>query len=515
MPRLVRRQSLASRISSYLNPLDHLLHLATWIESQDWDGFQQSFATPIGLTLNLLCLISRANYSEDRVRGGAQDVLIRRAGGSYSSGWGGGLSYFVCASSANAVSSSSSDDNLLSCAPLPSNDGGSFLYLRRQLGSLAWTLLAISCVNAIYCFTRRKPYRLFESNIEIEPATPSARRVRVDSSPSEIRFFSKLLSPILDSPDDRSHPDKTRDVWEISVWDPSPLSLRIFSLFSPAHALIYFLSFPINTRSSNLTGTPNANAIGVVSTVILSQVLVSLQLYYVQKSFTQQVKDHTIIHKEVLHEYDAKYVHPRLNVIRRDVAIQPDDPDTGKRGSVEVFTPTFNRQGFRTTPNPNYVGYTASKGTGDTSSALGFTPGAQQQKHFSPFKKGPISQPQFGASTSRKSASVSTGCEDIAVGSTRVKGRERGRERDKENERDAYRDTREREREREKDAGGYGGYSRSATVGMNGLVNMSRENSRQLSPSKMPSPLKRGVRGSSYAGSLGTPLGTPSRRHAI
>ncbi|KAL7269196.1 hypothetical protein RUND412_008153 [Rhizina undulata] len=39
-------------------------------------------------------------------------------------------------------------------------------------------------------------------------------------------------------------------------------------------------------------------------------------------------------------------------------------------------------EGFRTTPHPNYLRNTAPKETRDTSSALDFTPGVQQQKHF-------------------------------------------------------------------------------------------------------------------------------------
>jgi hypothetical protein len=85
MPRLVRRRSLIERIKTYLNPLDFLLWLSEEIET--WDLDSKAFANPIGLALNFLFLICKANSgpaigSGDDVFGDAQS----------RSGW---LAWFV------------------------------------------------------------------------------------------------------------------------------------------------------------------------------------------------------------------------------------------------------------------------------------------------------------------------------------------------------------------------------------------------------------------------------------
>jgi hypothetical protein len=66
MPRLIRRQPLADRIASYLNPADFLLWLSEELESHGWDQIEKEWAALIGFGLNLAFLIARANS-----RGGA------------------------------------------------------------------------------------------------------------------------------------------------------------------------------------------------------------------------------------------------------------------------------------------------------------------------------------------------------------------------------------------------------------------------------------------------------------
>ena len=69
MPRLVRRRPLAERIKAYLNPLDFLLWLSEELDSSDWDQWQKDWATPIGIGLNLVLLVARANSGPSARRG--------------------------------------------------------------------------------------------------------------------------------------------------------------------------------------------------------------------------------------------------------------------------------------------------------------------------------------------------------------------------------------------------------------------------------------------------------------
>lgn len=87
-PRLVRRRPLAERIQSYLNPLDFLLWLWEEIDSNDWDQFEKDWALPVGVALNVVFLIARANSRPSGSR--AVDDVFGDDGGVP---W---LSWFVC-----------------------------------------------------------------------------------------------------------------------------------------------------------------------------------------------------------------------------------------------------------------------------------------------------------------------------------------------------------------------------------------------------------------------------------
>ena len=61
MPKFVRRQPLSERIAAYLNPYDFLLWLSEEIDSRGWDQLEKEWAIPIGVILNLVFLVARAN----------------------------------------------------------------------------------------------------------------------------------------------------------------------------------------------------------------------------------------------------------------------------------------------------------------------------------------------------------------------------------------------------------------------------------------------------------------------
>ncbi|RMZ81377.1 hypothetical protein DV738_g2262, partial [Chaetothyriales sp. CBS 135597] len=321
MPKFVRREPLSGRISAYLNPYDFLLWLSEEIDSQGWSQLDKEWALPLGIGFNLAFLIAKANNGTQSQ--GDDDVF----GDSGRAGWVVWLATFVV----------------------------HFLSL-------------VSLVNAVYTFWRKKCYRLFESSIDDVPSTPSARRVRVDSSPvasSPLRFLASIVGT--ESAQARAHPDATRDVWEVTVWDPLPLSLQLFCFFSPGHILIYSLFLPT-------VPTDPRPSITIVTTIFLA-FLFSLQLWLLQTQFSRQSKDAAFISKEVLHEYDTKFVRPRTQPLYRDVGTQFSEQASymsardSRYNVVETYTPTIvvNR-GFRTNPNPNYSQHTDPDGV--DSSAL-------------------------------------------------------------------------------------------------------------------------------------------------
>jgi hypothetical protein len=240
--------------------------------------------------------------------------------------------------------------------------------------------------NAAYTFLRKRHYRLFENPMDNAPGTPSAHRVQVDSSPKS--------------------PDPIREVWELAVWDPIPVCLRLFCLFSPGHVLIYWLFLPI----SPLDPRPS---ITVVTTIILAALL-SLQLLFLQSNHAQQAKDMAIIHKEVLNEYDTKFVHPRLNPPVRDVGTQFTASDRGinskEENEVVTYTPTIIlRRGFRTNPNPDYAKL-LPQATVSSPNPIFQTPAGYPRRDSTPLRTSDaiIRQPQFRLSTSSKPVNIGT-----------------------------------------------------------------------------------------------------------
>ncbi|KAI4263198.1 MAG: hypothetical protein L6R42_001654 [Xanthoria sp. 1 TBL-2021] len=352
MPRLVRRRPLLERISAWLNPLDLWLWLSEGFDSSDWEQWQKDWSITVGISLNITFLIARANTgSRSRRRG--DDVF---------------------------------------------GDADNYTGLTAWLATFTVHILSLlSLANAAYTFYRRRHYRLFECSIDAVPSTPSAHRVRVDSSPvssSPLRFLSSMLAA--DNAASRSHPDATRDVWELAVWDPTPLSLRLFCLFSPGHILVYWLFLP--------TGITDPRPSTTVVTTIALIVLLSTQLTMLQSGFSQQSKDSTVVYKEVLNEYDTKFVHPRTRPLTRDVGTQYSNSSTSMNpgsASVDTYTPSIiiNR-GFHTRPNPNYMKHVdpdAPRGTPTRHYANGCIPSSVTSRDMSsPLRPTTaIRQPQF------------------------------------------------------------------------------------------------------------------------
>ena len=146
----------------------------------------------------------------------------------------------------------------------------------------------------------------------------------------------------------RAHPDATRDVWELRVWDPKSSALRLFCYFSPGHVLLYWLFLPTAAQDPRPSTT-------IVTTMLLAALL-SFQMYLLQSSFSLLSKDTALIQKEVLNEYDIKYVHPRTQPLMRDVGTQFSQ--RGTTNTVDIYTPvTIINKAFQTYPNPAYLGH--------------------------------------------------------------------------------------------------------------------------------------------------------------
>lgn len=312
MPPLVRRRPLLERLQTYLDPWDFLLWLSEELNDDAHEEFLNNYATFIGIALNFAFIVARgaANGGDSR---GSDDVF-----GDIEEHTGSGWLAWIATFSVHAL-----------------------------------TLLC--CLNTFYTFLRKRHYRLFEQPVDLAPNTPSAHRVRVDSSPasasSPVSYIKNVISAATASA--RAYPDPEREVWEVSVWDPKPFSLTTFTLFSPGHILVYYALLP----TAPLDPRPSVT---VVMAIVFGAVL-SLQLGFMKTSFIQQAKDSALIHGEVMNEYDTKFVHPFLTRPVRDVGTQSRESSLTPRGAkfreVDLYTPTtLVNRGFKTNPNPNYAG---------------------------------------------------------------------------------------------------------------------------------------------------------------
>jgi len=220
-----------------------------------------------------------------------------------------------------------------------------------------------------------------------------------------------------ESAESRAHPDNTRDVWELSVWDPLPISLQLMALFSPLHILIYMFELPLNSLDARPSVT--------VFKCLVLQVTLSALLLLLNAKNEQKQKDTAIIQKEVFREYDTKFVHPRLHPVVRDVATQvtmdhtEDDPED----SVLSGTPTtLIRRGFQTHPNPNYMKHI------DPDNSRGASPASNimNPSLFTPATKSRHSD-QYGISQQTKTRKVRQSMPaSPAISSTAVAGTSTG-----------------------------------------------------------------------------------------
>ncbi|KAM3419559.1 hypothetical protein BST61_g2899 [Cercospora zeina] len=309
MPRLVRKRPLIERIKAYLDPWDLLLWLAEELNDDAYDEWLQLWSTPIGLGLNITYILAKGASARGAGAGG-DDVF--GDDGSSGSGW--------------------------------------FAWLASLL---VYALTILCCANALFTFWRRRSYRLFEQAVDVPPPTPSAHRVRVDSSPmssSPLRYLQAVMASATAS--SRAYPDAEREVWELTIWDPKPFNLSTFTLFSPGHLVIYSLLLPPAAMDPRPSVT--------VFTAIAFSALLSAQLWTLKISFSQQGKDTSLVHGEVMNEYDTKFVHPNLIRPMRDVGIQTRISGSTSRATltreVDVYTPTtIIKRRFKTHPNPNYA----------------------------------------------------------------------------------------------------------------------------------------------------------------
>ncbi|KAM0792532.1 hypothetical protein ACM66B_005201 [Microbotryomycetes sp. NB124-2] len=191
---------------------------------------------------------------------------------------------------------------------------------RQASGRTSWSWLAacvsvllilLSVANAAYLFSRRRKYQLV---LRKDPlASPNARTANLDfaSTTDTMTLFARIKRRVVNrfkTPRERA--PQHFQVQELSVWTPEYVqwSLRLFTLYPPPVALMYHLAKPSSFLPFVISGSA---AVGLTWLLV--------------HTYSTLLSDRALVQAEVMHEYNAKFVNPRLFVAKRDAATSTSD----------------------------------------------------------------------------------------------------------------------------------------------------------------------------------------------
>ncbi|KAF9246513.1 hypothetical protein BU15DRAFT_70594 [Melanogaster broomeanus] len=198
-------------------------------------------------------------------------------------------------------------------------------------------LLIVSMLNALHLFTQTRMYQLHrrtKADPVSSPHTTFVPSPKRDPSPSVVGPVPKstfvkrilhLLGSILlifwrvfvssvrfllglssASPSTSSPPRgaPAEEVQQLEIWIPGELERTLLGVYSPPHALLWMC-----------TGSTN----WVMMCIVMG--VVGVQIGALVQAYEGLVKDRAILSAEVMHEYNEGFVYPRVNPVRRDVAV--------------------------------------------------------------------------------------------------------------------------------------------------------------------------------------------------
>ncbi|KAF7363455.1 hypothetical protein MSAN_01001300 [Mycena sanguinolenta] len=182
-------------------------------------------------------------------------------------------------------------------------------------------LLGAAVLNTIYLFTRIKLYRM---HLRPDPvSSPNAKFVaaQLDFQPLEPPAAECAPSKVdLPPAYNTAPPPKVARVQQLEVWTPGELELMLFNVYSPVHAFLWMA-----TGSSNWM------------IMIFIMGLVGAQANIMTHTYKALIKDKEIIAAEVFNEYNTGFVYPRVNPVRKDVAVMTHQSEVKKLPSTNTF----------------------------------------------------------------------------------------------------------------------------------------------------------------------------------
>ncbi|BGP14029.1 hypothetical protein JCM10213v2_001967 [Rhodosporidiobolus nylandii] len=178
---------------------------------------------------------------------------------------------------------------------------------------LSVALILLSLANALYLATRRRKYQMV---LRKDPlSSPNAKSTTLDFSPPRKKaslssaLTKKARQLVLGGSEEEAH---AYPVQELNVWTPDYVkwSLRLFTLYPPPVACMYHFLSPSNVFAFLICGG-----------LFLAQTFLLVHLY------STLVSDRAALQAEVMHEYNAKFVNPRVFVAKRDACVSTSEAE--------------------------------------------------------------------------------------------------------------------------------------------------------------------------------------------
>ncbi|KZT26438.1 hypothetical protein NEOLEDRAFT_1062598 [Neolentinus lepideus HHB14362 ss-1] len=190
-------------------------------------------------------------------------------------------------------------------------------------------LIAVAALNAMYLFTRLRIYHLHNQrevvasphasfvpmHLDFEPLEPPSAISRVRSAVWRgfVAFWRFLLNL---SPRSASvSKNRPEQVQQLEVWAPSEFELKLFCIYSP---ITPFLWMATNAANWML--------------MVFIMAAVGAQLQVLVTNYEALLKDRKIIAEEVMHEYNDKFVTPRINHQRREIGVMTHESEMLSHG---------------------------------------------------------------------------------------------------------------------------------------------------------------------------------------
>ncbi|KAG9091622.1 hypothetical protein FS749_016407 [Ceratobasidium sp. UAMH 11750] len=193
-------------------------------------------------------------------------------------------------------------------------------------------LLIGSLLNCLYMFINTRSYQLHLRENMVD--SPRAKMVRMDMTTAARDMDNQRASSLTwrlarglglhitsawkslwgSKNGRRTLQDDSHAVQQLDVWEPDELKMALFSVYSPAHALLWMIF-----------------SSGTWFIALILMAVISFQIYGLSQSYEGLLKDRRILNAEVMHEYNEKFVYPRIIPVRKDACVMTHEAEVVNR----------------------------------------------------------------------------------------------------------------------------------------------------------------------------------------